>query len=301
MISSKYMFIISLCGMFSLALISTIYNPIPTSISRTQWTDFIPPQDWRQDDSWKLMQRERMEMLRQGCQLNQGKTNANINASSYRGWFYDPVHNVLQCNVHKAGSLTYTKVWINLARRAGLQSLNLNYVNSHYRVQNKQWEDVLLKNPYLVAVVRNPYERLVSSYNFFISLGKNGQGVKGTFLEFLENVVIPQGETCEFGYCPDMNVHWQPIDSTCLFCKLNYTVISKMETFNEDYTRIAEKLGENTTILPEATHVSTGKSIKEVTTQYFSQIPKNVTDRLNIIYNNDLTLFGYQPYPSKPE
>ena len=69
-----------------------------------------------------------------------------------------------------------------------------------------------------------------------------------------------------------------------------------METYNDDYLHIAPHLGENTTVEIPVENVSTGRDIRNVTAQYFSNVTKEVKDQLNNIYYSDLALFGYRPY-----
>ena len=40
-----------------------------------------------------------------------------------------------------------------------------------------------------------------------------------------------------------MDVHWRPLNAHCFFCNVKYTVISKMETYDEDWNRSLKMVG----------------------------------------------------------
>ena len=97
-----------------------------------------------------------------------------------------------------------------------------------------------------------------------------------------------------------MNGHWNPITPTCRYCDVEYDVIGRMETFNEDLRYIVMKknlhevlpLEELSLFMNSANSIST-KTAKD----YFSQISKEQIAKLYEYYNLDFELFGYDVTP----
>ena len=85
--------------------------------------------------------------------------------------------------------------------------------------------------------VRHPFERLVSAYEHKVL--RNHAKFLGniSFEYFLTKHVIHEANICpDTNQC--MNIHWMPYISACSYCNINYTVIQKMETFEEDQEAI---------------------------------------------------------------
>ena len=89
------------------------------------------------------------------------------------------------------------------------------------------------------------------------------------------------------------NHHWRSMDVSCSFCAVNYTVISTMETFGEDYARISAKLGLGT-VKAERSNVHGGSKIEQLTEEHFKEVPKGIKRQLRKIYKYDLKLFGFK-------
>ena len=93
-----------------------------------------------------------------------------------------------------------------------------------------------------------------------------------------------------------MNVHWRPIISHGFFCSINYTVISKMETYSEDKLRFLKMIGIQDDIKEERIHVHGGESIQNKTKSLFETIKEEDRVKLNELYKYDLEMFDYDPY-----
>ena len=164
-------------------------------------------------------------------------------------FFYDKSSNVLWCLVPKAGSTTYTAAFARLAdsQRAKLdQSAGKRAkLKRYFHFDSHNMARVLARRPFLFAVSRHPYERLVSAFiDHSDEKTKGGTPVRGSFEDFLTKVVLKQAESCsrKSGNC-SVNRHWDSLDNLCSFCALNYTVVSSMDTFAEDFTHITARLG----------------------------------------------------------
>ena len=159
--------------------------------------------------------------------------------------------------------------------------------------------EVLEKKPFTFAVVRHPFQRLVSAYLDFKTRSRNseneaGKLATGSFTQFLRNSVLKNNYSCSHGGCASVNNHhWRSMDKSCSFCAINYTVISTMDTFAEDYARISERLG-LTRVKAERSNVHGGSKIEKLTAEHFKEVPEGVKQKLREIYEFDLKLFGYQ-------
>ena len=159
--------------------------------------------------------------------------------------------------------------------------------------------DVLERHPFTFAVVRHPFQRLVSAYLDFKTRSRNsenkaGQLATGSFSQFLRNSVLKNNYSCTNGGCASVNTHhWRSMDVSCSFCAVNYTVISTMDTFSEDYARISAKLGLGE-VKAKRSNVHGGSKIEQLTAEHFKEVPKDIKQKLRKIYEYDLKLFGYQ-------
>ena len=116
-------------------------------------------------------------------------------------------------------------------------------------------EQILARNPLIFSVVRHPYERLVSAYVDFSDKPKSANELHGTFQvelkrycwktlflspqDFLTEQVLGKTGGCSANAYCRINPHWNSQNNLCSFCALNYTGISKMETFSEDFVQMS--------------------------------------------------------------
>ena len=163
-------------------------------------------------------------------------------------FYYDSESNVLWCKIRKAGSTTYVSTFARVAdkRLARVRHRGTwGQENKMFRLHTGNVAEVLARKPFLFAVSRHPYERLVSVFtDFSQKTGVNQEKwrVRGSFEQFLENQVLKQAESCDGVSC-EVNPHWDSMDKMCSFCALNYTVLSSMDTFAEDFSHITARLG----------------------------------------------------------
>ena len=78
---------------------------------------------------------------------------------------------------------------------------------------------------------------------------------------------------------------------SCNFCDLEYLVIAKLETFNEDQKFVSQLFGLEFEELQ--THQSAGGSTTKVSQDYFSMLDENTVERLYNFYKIDFEMFGY--------
>ena len=177
--------------------------------------------------------------------------------------------------------------------RGGKKEIDRKKVQDHFKVYTrKNMERILEKKPFIFAVSRHPFQRLVSAFLDFKERPTTRMA-KGTFTDFLTSSVLKNNPSCMGGGCVGItNHHWRPIDTSCSFCAINFTVLSSMETFAEDFALISSKYGIPSH--PEAKRVRGGSKIEELTAKYFADVPTHVKEKLKRLYRLDLAMFGYE-------
>jgi len=241
-------------------------------------------------DGWASEQERRKENIKQVCDLL-STDNIRGKKHSSRSLFV-PKENFLWCRVPKAGTSTWTHGTLsNLTSGKGRIG-----IQSSFQMDKRMKSKVEEREPISLIVARHPFERLMSAF-----LDK----VHGrTFLDFLQNTVIPESEMPNCtpkiigSSCVSMNIHWRPIHSLCHPCNVNFSVISKMETFSEDRWRVHEMLGLDHLNQGEkrmAWNVSGGSKTTNLTSVEFRKVPVEVKNKLRSIYQLDFQLFDYDP------
>ena len=94
----------------------------------------------------------------------------------------------------------------------------------------------------------------------------------------------------------EYNDHWVPYWLHCHVCEMEYDVIGKMDTLEEDMAFIAETSGLASTniSLPWANRRAQGQ---QDSINYFRQLDLARTRRLYEIYRPDFEMFGYSVAP----
>ena len=98
------------------------------------------------------------------------------------------------------------------------------------------------------------------------------------------------------GINDNFNIHWEPYISSCDYCSLKYTVISKMETLDEDREMILRMVGAEN-VVSESKNIHNkvvGKNIEEETKVLFSELTREEGEALADIFKYDLEMFGYE-------
>ena len=123
---------------------------------------------------------------------------------------------------------------------------------------------------------------------------KNIKRYRGlTFSLFLDTVLEEAKEMKKSGNVNKMFIDWRPYHHTCNFCQVEYTVISKTESFEEDKIRILRMVGERGEEKEEKLHVHTGSKIQDVTKKLFQNVSEEVKEKLLKVYKYEFALFDY--------
>ena len=81
--------------------------------------------------------------------------------------------------------------------------------------------------------------------------------------------------------------------SACSYCSFNYTILSKLETMEEDREMILGMVGAPDLSLKKVHNKTSGKNIQDVTEELFSELTREEGEALADIYELDLEMFGY--------
>ena len=196
---------------------------------------------------------------------------------------------LLYCEILKAGSTTWMKgTFPEIAREMGLKLKTRKDLASYFKVKSMdELKKILGKDPVSFAIVRHPFERLVSAY-----LEKSVSWMRGKSFEYTLKRVLAEAQTSPDEMYTGMNNHYRPYDAVCLFCDIDYKIISKTETFAEDRSRILEMAG-RPEVDPVRKNVHGGDQIEDWTKTHFKNIPTEVKTALLDLYKYEFVLFSY--------
>lgn len=164
-------------------------------------------------------------------------------------------------------------------------------------------------------IVRHPFERILSAYRDKLEHRKDrefyykrfgSEIVKSqregnstfanrdepTFVEFLKYVV----KTKTF------DEHWRPFTAECAPCEMNYQIILKMESLEEEQLFLTTKLNLvdylfslNFTGLSMRNTNPNGRTEHSYAEQYYREVPKQLLQQVYTLYEADFRLFDYSP------
>ena len=227
-----------------------------------------------------------------------------------------------QYKINREDNLRGYGKWIDVMRSYYIPQYNvlggLSSKTSPYFINN-----FLRSNQTLTfSFVRHPFERLVSAYkDKFSGKAKEFSRIyswwfKGeiSFSSFVDLVLYEYQKNC-YPYnkqssrtrtnwsnqtCIDnVNNHWQPFEFRCSYCEINYDVIGRMETWNDDLHYIIGKRGLEKVLPLEKVaishHHASKLSTKEMTKEYFKTLSQEQKESLHHMYRLDFEMFNYDP------
>lgn len=168
-----------------------------------------------------------------------------------------------------------------------------------------------LNNYYKFMFVRDPFERLVSTYrnkfldSYKLTLFKElyGRHIIRRYRLHPDQQALRTGEGVSFPEFVDyilssepqhMDRHWMPYDSLCHPCLIYYDYIGSFENLHSDAQDLLEKLQVSDKVqfpfnITSRYKVSTRLMAKE----YFKSITRDVKKELYEKYRDDFKMFGY--------
>ena len=132
------------------------------------------------------------------------------------------------------------------------------------------------------------YQDKIVNENSYLAERFRSQHGEPTFAKFVKMIIKrSENETGTF------NIHWEPYISSCSYCSFKYTIISKLETMEEDRKIILELVGAEVPDRKKIQNQTSGKNIQKVTEDLFSQLTREEAEALANIYKYDFEMFGY--------
>ena len=248
---------------------------------------------------------------------------------------YDSIHNVSYCFIPKAASSTWSRNFIDLAKptqkqlNAYRRALQILLVKSwplpNQRDSQQSVKLLSAKDMTSLAIVRHPFSRLASVYQQkFLDLGQTAwaEGTKliiGKFRteqRFRADAKVKKGT--EFKYLGDnpdyaspdeflqqvafslsedrADQHWRPQHGECPFCRVNFTVMAKVEELSSDEAYFWIKSGLKGDSKQNSSSISSSRRInksKNDEYQFWSRIPVETLRKILFYYALDFDMFDY--------
>ncbi|XP_014667674.1 PREDICTED: carbohydrate sulfotransferase 13-like [Priapulus caudatus] len=239
----------------------------------------------------------------------------------------DDKHRLLYCVVPRAGSTSWLRLLIALRSDAVGTTSATNVHDTHgfrtFTSFEPRRRQQLLRDYTKLLVARDPYERVLSAYFWFVkpasefngpfaqlyppfqrsvakrygrgdvTLRSDG-GANVTFAAFVRYVTDPRTRRADpLSLLSDgsMNPHWMPITDRCHPCTVRYNVIAHHETLMADTEYTLRRM--NASGLFEFPTARDGPSTRSQLAHYYSQLNEEEVARLRRLYEQDFKLFQY--------
>lgn len=235
---------------------------------------------------------------------------------------------LIYCQVPKAGTTNMKRILLTLQKHVKAESINLIDIPPEYAwVYTREISDLLtlplndsdiiemFDRYHKLLIVRHPFERLVSAYRMIFEVGKfetfnypkqlwavkmiqtalygpnKSHRSNISFVEFAKFVCIQHTNKSgkeRWKLDRNLDVHWLPQTSLCHPCLTHYTIISKIETIDEDMPYIMHLMGANNAFLYPKQYKRTSN-----VGRYMALLSSADVGCLRQVYGLDFELFGY--------
>jgi len=214
--------------------------------------------------------------------------------------FYEDITKMTICLPPKAGTTNFQDA---LAQLRGLHGRKILP-----RLKNRDYQnasEVISKSQLFVLNTRNPFERILSAWRdkFHSSASKQRQEFFKPSIDIFEEGKIPNEYVSSFPAFVNhlaanpseftRNRHWRSTYFHCSPCHFPYEVITHLETIDEDFPEVWERLGHEMPHMRDQYKQSPTKS--NDASFYYSSISSEIVKQLYISYYQDFVLFGYSP------
>jgi len=228
---------------------------------------------------------------------------------------------MLYCWIHKVASSTWSQLFFNLHGKQ-VPATRLHEAAQYFHPISSQVSSAV-SNSLVFTFVRHPFERLVSAYrdkfelankysyvySLYVGkiLGLNKKLKSNLMIENAKSLNVVRSRRPSFSEFVDYllreevhnyNDHWRPYWLHCHLCEMEFDVIGKMETWNQDVQFITDVTGLSmTNVTLEWTNRRSNKSSSTLAQDYFRKLDKQTTIKLYNIYKIDFEMFGYSLHP----
>ena len=264
---------------------------------------------------------QRKKILKEVCRMLKSSPLNLKNKEQLDHLIVDDKHKLLYCYVPKVACTNWKRVLMILMGKTNhtdpLQIVaNVSHrMHVFRRLSDYKTEEIQhrLKNYMKFMFVRHPFERLLSAYrNKFLQNSSNSDyfrvrfgkqiikqfrpnatkqslnlGHDVQFEEFVRYIIDPR-TVAHSAY----NEHWRPMANLCLPCQINYDIIGKYETLEEDAKYVLDKVKLSKKVkFPRSDRPS---STGNLLNQYLSRLTRDQLLRLYHVYELDFRLFDYR-------
>ena len=177
--------------------------------------------------------------------------------------WYNTIHTYwyTYVNPFKVASSSWSEVFFYLKGKE-VPASRLHEATQYFSLRSHGVElKTALRNSLVFTIVRHPFERLVSAYRDKFELAKKYAYIYNHYAAQILNITINKSKINSRGHhirrptfsefveyllrtpVDQYNDHWVPYWLHCHICDIEYDVIGKMETINEDIDFITEQSG----------------------------------------------------------
>ncbi|ELU07795.1 hypothetical protein CAPTEDRAFT_221358 [Capitella teleta] len=255
----------------------------------------------------------RIHRLQEWCRPR--KKPVKLTMVTWRNLYVDHEHELLFCEVPKAGASTLKKLLIQAAPLFLPNSSvprNIHRSLEKFNITHpKQSIDALqpiLRKYFKFVVVRHPITRLLSAYKdkFYDTtfLPKISRHIVKNYRQKHKNAerdssLHPQRPTwVEFAdfvgteYSNVSERHWKTVMELCSPCLIGYDAILKLETLERDVPVVIKHISQHKMVI---SHENESRGVEGKDSQsYLRELSQSVIEKLQNVYRHDLDLFGYR-------
>lgn len=267
----------------------------------------------------RMVYLDRQEHLQKMCHSYMQDFRHQTNLTKYREMYdhllVDQKHRLLYCYVPKVACTNWKRVFMILIGLTNTTDpLKIPASTAHQkdvitRLSNYSSLEIdnILHTFTKFLFVRHPFERLLSAYRnkleqhyqsskYFQS--RFGRHIIKHYRQNPSNESLTRGDDVTFkefatyliGQEGVLNEHWRPIYDLCHPCSINYDIIGKYETLDQDSEFILKQVGETGISFPQAPKSSSTTSKLR---KYFDSLQHDIIRQLYNVYIMDFKLFGY--------
>lgn len=262
--------------------------------------------------------RERRERVNEVCrQLGLAGINTAVKHSALKRLFWLMSHRFIMCFNAKVGTSTWASLMLERARpdHKVPQMVHVpayKFLKPPYKRDSPEALQ-MMKEFGKIMTVRHPFTRIVSAYvdkmtgteyeklrrriveKYRTATNSSRSPNIPTFQEFARYLVDviplnPHPKEVKF-----MDRHWKPFYLNCAPCNIDYDLILKLETINEDTMYVSQRyhLGIKEVALKH--HKSSNST--NTTLTFFKTLPQHITQALYQRFRVDFLMFNYSVSP----
>ncbi|XP_077983559.1 carbohydrate sulfotransferase 9-like [Glandiceps talaboti] len=252
---------------------------------------------------------QRKNRMRKTCEEFKAKGGTDLKIN-YDNLFVDERHKVIYCPVAKVANSNWLRIFVVLmGERKDIEEVNWDVVDettfktlSSY---DPSYRTHLLNTYTKFMFVRNPYNRILSAFVDKFVEEPDMKVVRPELPRMLEVLSLPNATWVDFEdfirYLlrekkPEtFNNHWIKMHDQCFPCDIDYDIIGKFETLNEDAKHVIHEIGASTEVqFPRPNEHRTLSSAVDIMKGYYSRITKQEVMDLYKLYEWDFKMFGYE-------